>query len=143
MSTRSAIGILSDDGKVLGVYCHWDGYLSNNGKLLRYHYNSLSKVRRLLGYGNISFLGPILGRKHNFDNATREHPDWCCFYARDRGETDQEAKSFDSTKDFEDHYNWSDYYYLFDKKKWVYKHAGENVYHDLDTALKNLKEEAA
>lgn len=140
MSTRSAIGILSEDGRVLGVYCHWDGYLDHNGKILQHHYNSLSKVKKLLSYGNISALAEHIGRKHNFDS--RNHPDWCLFYARDRGESDQQAKSFDNTKDFEEHHDWSEYYYLFHNGKWVYKCGNDPIYHDLATALKEQTQAA-
>jgi|694.fasta_scaffold44857_12 hypothetical protein len=139
MSTRSAIGILSDDGRVLAIYCHWDGYLSHNGKMLQHHYNSLSRAKKLLSYGNASFIAPELGRKHNFDKASTHHPDWCCFYARDRNETDQQAKSFDTTKEFEDHYDWSEYYYLFTNGKWVYKRSRDEIYHDLATALNQVE----
>jgi hypothetical protein len=140
MSTRSAIGILNDDGTVTAVYCHWDGYLDHNGKLLQHHYNSLSKVKKLLSYGNISALAEHIGRKHNFDS--RNHPDWCLFYGRDRGETGQEAKSFASTQEFEEHHGWSEYYYLFNNRRWVYKVPRDQVYHDLATALKNITQAA-
>jgi hypothetical protein len=38
MGTRSTIALEFADGTVEQVYCHWDGYLSNNGKILQAHY---------------------------------------------------------------------------------------------------------
>ena len=62
--------------------------------------------------------------------------------ARDRGEEDQQAKSFDRTKEFEDHYDWSEYYYLFTNGRWIYKHSRDEIYHDLATALNELVDAA-
>ncbi len=31
------------DGIIKSIYCHWDGYPSNNGKILLEHYNSQEK----------------------------------------------------------------------------------------------------
>ena len=71
MATRSAIGI-EVDGKVVGVYCHWDGYLDGVGATLAKHYTSAESVRALVSQGGISSLGETV-------EATT-------FYARDRGE---------------------------------------------------------
>lgn len=38
MGTRSAIVLKREDGKYQGIYCHWDGYPSNNGKILFENY---------------------------------------------------------------------------------------------------------
>ena len=56
MSTRSNIGIQNEDGSVEMVYCHWDGYLSNNGAILRKHYLTESKIRKLIAGGDMSSL---------------------------------------------------------------------------------------
>jgi hypothetical protein len=87
MSTRSNIGIITqkNDGKVRVemIYCHWDGYPSNNGKILLENYSSTEKVRELLKLGDLSSLGSEIGTKHDFDT----HPErQCNFYKRDRGE---------------------------------------------------------
>ena len=36
MGTRSRIGIEMPDHSVVSVYCHWDGYVEGNGKILVY-----------------------------------------------------------------------------------------------------------
>lgn len=57
MATRSNIGIKLDNGSIEMIYCHWDGYLSYNGKILLEHYNTTEKVNELIKLGNISTLG--------------------------------------------------------------------------------------
>ena len=47
MSTRSNIAIENRDGSITSLYCHYDGYLSNNGKILAEHYSDPKKVREL------------------------------------------------------------------------------------------------
>ena len=56
MATRSRIGIENEDGTVSSVYCHWDGYPSNNGKILVTHYTDREKVKELIALGAISSL---------------------------------------------------------------------------------------
>ena len=56
MGTRSTIALEYADGAVGQVYCHWDGYLSNNGEILRLHYTNPFKVRDLLDGGDMSSL---------------------------------------------------------------------------------------
>lgn len=56
MGTRSTIALEYADGTVGQVYCHWDGYLSNNGKILLQHYTDPFKVRALLDEGDMSSL---------------------------------------------------------------------------------------
>lgn len=56
MGTRSTIALEYADGTVGQVYCHWDGYLANNGKILLNHYQDPFKVRALLDEGDMSSL---------------------------------------------------------------------------------------
>jgi hypothetical protein len=56
MGTRSTIALEFADGTVEQVYCHWDGYLSNNGEILQAHYMDPFKVKRLVGLGGFSSL---------------------------------------------------------------------------------------
>jgi len=110
MATRSTIALEFADGSVGQVYCHWDGYLSNNGKILQEHYSDPFKLRDLIDLGSISSLGPEIGEKHPFDNPHKYGtPEYFAeqasrrnittFYGRDRGETDgvlaQYFKNFD------------------------------------------------
>lgn len=54
MGTRSRIGIQLKDDSILSVYCHYDGYPSFNGKVLREFYNTKEKVSQLINGGNMS-----------------------------------------------------------------------------------------
>lgn len=57
MATRSTIWYKDiDSNNYKGVYCHWGGYPSNNGKLLLENYNSLEKVKELVSLGFLSSL---------------------------------------------------------------------------------------
>jgi hypothetical protein len=56
MATRSTIALEYADGTVGQIYCHWDGYLDHNGKILQGHYTDPFKVRELLDGGDTSTL---------------------------------------------------------------------------------------
>ena len=121
MGTRSRIGVMHGD-KLKSVYCHWDGYLSNNGKILQAHYDS-AKANHLVSLGDLSSLGTTIGEKHDFDVRT----DCCTFYGRDREETgvdftvDQSYAEFLS-KDYD-----YEYYYIMCDGVW---YCGVNRSHD-------------
>ena len=56
MGTRSTIALEFADGTVEQVYCHWDGYLSHNGKILQDRYMDPFKVKELVALGGFSSL---------------------------------------------------------------------------------------
>jgi hypothetical protein len=56
MGTRSTIALEFADGTVEQVYCHWDGYLENNGQILQQSYMDPFKVKQLLALGAFSSL---------------------------------------------------------------------------------------
>lgn len=117
MGTRSLIGKVQDDGSILAVYCHWDGYPSNNGRILLEHYQDPRKVDQLIDLGNLSSLGENLGEKHDFDN----RPEGVCtFYGRDRGETDTQATRFENQADFWKAEGWMgiEFVYLRENGEW-------------------------
>ena len=90
MATRSNIGILNEDGTVNYIYCHFDGYIEHNGRILNKHYTTEGKVRMLIELGDISILGEIIGEKQDFNNRIKG----CCLaYGRDRGESGTEART--------------------------------------------------
>jgi uncharacterized cysteine cluster protein YcgN (CxxCxxCC family) len=79
MGTRSSINFYKD-GIVKTIYCHWDGYLSNNGKILLSSYNTIERVEELLSFGDCSSLD---------DDLTK-----CEFYGRDRNEKDSGCREY-------------------------------------------------
>lgn len=90
MGTHSRIGIENEDSTITSIYCHNDGYLSYNGKILHTSYTTEEKIRELMRLGYLSVLGSEIGHKQNFDQPT--DTDWCLAYGRDRGEIYTEAR---------------------------------------------------
>lgn len=60
MSTRSRIIVHCADGKWRGVYCHADGYISHNGRMLFKRFTSRDKCSALVAGGDMSKLGPSI-----------------------------------------------------------------------------------
>lgn len=106
MSTRSSIAIKNKDGSISAVYCHWDGYLENNGILLFEYYNTEEKVRELLSFGDISSLAVSIEK--------------CEFYHRDRGEELRKPENIKNIRNFVKLFSdaWCEYFYLFDNGVW-------------------------
>jgi len=132
MATRSRIGIVNEDGTVSSIYCHWDGYPSNNGRILVDHYTDREKVKKLVELGSISFLKEnvspydphksiendkvrdILDRynpieKHSFQNP---QPGVTVAYHRDRGEEYIKPRINSSLEEYLDDDN-EEYGYVF------------------------------
>jgi hypothetical protein len=122
MGTRSTIALEFADGTVEQVYCHWDGYLEHNGKILQEHYSDPFKLRDLIDLGDLSSLRPTIGTKHAFSqfDLPKEEveafvkltEDMCTFYGRDRGETGVSAKQFVDFQDYLAHHQYEEYEYI-------------------------------
>lgn len=113
MSTRSTIAMKQGD-KVTAIYCHFDGYRAGVGATLEQHYQDADKVRELMNLGNLSALSQEIGEAHDFNSVDDRHENWCLAYGRDRGETGQEARTFDSVADWVTNFNsGEEYYYLY------------------------------
>ncbi len=126
MATRSTIAIEYADGTVDKIYCHWDGYLSNNGAILLEHYKDPFKVRTLMDLGDLSSLGPEIGEKHSFDTLAKYGtPEYqaemdyrrgiCTFYGRDRGEEGVSAKRYKDVADYRENAQFEEYNYILRK----------------------------
>ena len=112
MGTRSRIGIQLKDDSILSVYCHWDGYPSFNGKVLREFYDTKEKVNQLINGGNISAL-------HTNAGWQRETlPEVGPLYYTSRGESiDDNAPRLD--KDMEEFFTDNEEYsYIFRNGEW-------------------------
>jgi hypothetical protein len=100
MATRSRIAIEDQTGKVRSIYCHWDGYPSNNGRILLQHYKTQEKVEALIALGSLSSLNENVeipeGTTHNFKTPAKGIT---VAYNRDRGET-LNIEHHDSVGDF-------------------------------------------
>jgi hypothetical protein len=121
MATRSTIALEFADGTIGQVYCHWDGYLSNNGKILFENYSNPFVLRELIDLGGLSSLRPTIGTKHPFSmfeaNMTQDefynlYRDMCTFYGRDRGEGESDATYFKDFADYEANGQREEYDYI-------------------------------
>jgi hypothetical protein len=56
MATRSLVLKKGDDGRLSGIYVHWDGYPSYMGKTLQMHYTNKDKLDALIAQGHASIV---------------------------------------------------------------------------------------
>ena len=95
MATRSVIarieatGVGGANDTIKAVYCHSDGYLSNNGKILDQHYRDEDNINQLLAEGDCSSLKDTISDT--------------IFYARDRGEDNKEAVTLKDESELLEH----------------------------------------
>lgn len=118
MGTRSSIGIMRENGEIEAIYCHWDGYLSNNGRFLVEAYDTVEKINELINLGDISVL------KRTVDESIAYH--------RDRSEnwSDVLPKFFRNVDDYIETFGMDEEYaYIFINGEWVY-----NSYKEKDGA---------
>jgi len=152
MGTRSRIGVMHGD-KCKSIYCHWDGYLSHNGKILQEHYDS-AKANHLVALGDLSSLKATIGEKHAFSQFELRAEEvagfklltenMCTFYGRDRGEKDTEfqvAHTFDEFLEQCDNCA-AEYYYINKDGVWYCGTTYENT-HPLSKTLTALVEALA
>ena len=146
MATRSTIALEFADGTVQQVYCHWDGYLDNNGRILRDHYSDPFKLQRLIDLGDISSLAADIGDQHDFD----ARGEGTTFYMRDRGETDCYARTFKDFQEYTREASFEEYDYILrnvnGKAQWFVQFYGtDGEYLTLEEAFefKAMDEEEA
>ena len=122
MATRSNIAMKTQDGKIVSVYCHWDGYVANNGKILLENYTDIDKIEALVALGSISSLGEQIGEQQDFDDRSTQKDEWTLFYSRDRGEQL-------SIQEYDDIPSWindmEEYAYLWNGQDWLVNDHGE------------------
>ena len=146
MSTRSSIAIKHEDGSIDAIYCHNDGYLTNNGVILYKNYQDPAKVQQLINLGSISSLGIVPNQdpavkkygflldstefyKLSFDEQDKvwKSITGTIAYHRDRGEQ-LVISHYNSVKEFkkDSHdYSGAEYCYLYQQSsktgKWSWK----------------------
>jgi hypothetical protein len=119
MSTRSRIAIENQNGSVTSIYCHFDGYISGVGKLLKEYYTTQAKVEALIELGDISSLDMT--------------PSSTIAYHRDRDE-DLYKTSYLCVEDLFDlgFQSGEEYVYCFTKNNiWLVNEVGSNQVNDL------------
>ncbi len=130
MATRSTIALEYADGTVEQIYCHWDGYLDHNGRILQEHYIDPFKVRNLMDLGDVSSLGkdimPEPYREHTFN---KPQEGVTVFYGRDRGETGVGSRKFKDYADYRKNSQGEEYNYILrqvdGKAVWFVEFYGE------------------
>ena len=111
MGTRSTIAIEFADNSVSQVYCHWDGYLDHNGKILAQYYTDPFKVRELLDGGDTSTLA----------NSVED----CEFYTK-RGEELRPQRMFKDFAEYQREVQGEEYNYILRRDgKWYVEFYGE------------------
>ena len=154
MGTRSLIAVVHGNNYKT-VYCHWDGYLSHNGRILQEHYDS-PKANNLVALGNISSLQPNIGEKHPFSpfdlpeemrNMTHgefeaKFGNMTTFYGRDRDEEGQEFITHTSKESLIEHFNdgWCEFAYIMQDGTWYVMYQGDDEFYLLSEELVKDKE---
>lgn len=140
MATRSRIAFKREDGLISSIYCHWDGYPENNGKILLENYQDVNKIKQLIVLGSLSSLGPEIGEIQDFENPQRK--EWCLFYGRDRGEKNVDHVNHENEQELIDaaSSSWGEWVYLFDNGQWkVCDMHGSKEFVPLEEVLLNLE----
>jgi len=106
MATRSAIAIetgLPEMGPCIihAVYCHWDGYVTNNGALLLKYFDSLPSAVALIKGGSISSLGEGIDKTE--------------FHHRDMGREMVPASEYGTREEFIEDSNGLEYLYILNQ----------------------------
>jgi hypothetical protein len=110
MATRSTIALEYADGTVGQIYCHWDGYLEHNGKILKEHYTDAFKVRDLLDGGDTSTLSDSV--------------EDCEFYTK-RGEELNPQRMYKSFEEYTREAQFEEYDYILRRDgKWYVQFYG-------------------
>lgn len=116
MGTRSDIIVHCVDGKWRRAYCHWDGYLSHNGRILFDHYTTREQASKLVSLGDMSSLAAKCSKPkgHSYHNKV---DGYTVYYGRDRGEKGTKPVVGDTLLEVwppED--TWTEFTYVFADK---------------------------
>lgn len=127
MATRSTIAMEFADGTVQQIYCHWDGYLEHNGKILFNHYVDPYKTRELIDMGGISSLC-------NTIEETKQGA-----YHFWRGE-ELRVEKFNDFQDYLAHHQYEEYEYILRKDGHWYVQAHDDTFVMLKSALADAQD---
>ena len=127
MATRSTIAMEFADGTVQQIYCHWDGYLEHNGKILFNHYVDPYKTRELIDMGSISSLCNTIE-----ETKQGAHHFW-------RGE-ELRVEKFNDFQDYLAHHQYEEYEYILRKDGHWYVQAHDDAFVMLKSALADAQD---
>ncbi len=106
MGTSSMIANYNEDGTVTATYCHYDGYVSYNGKMLVEFYNTPEAAKAVANAGYLSGLKEDL--QTSLDGSVHSN---------------QPTVTYNSVEDFlaeGREFACADYLYLFDGDAWFF-----------------------
>jgi hypothetical protein len=123
---------------VKSVYCHWDGYLAHNGKILNEYYTS-AQANELVALGDLSSLRSSIGVEHAFSHYDTEmnqeenfklYGEMTTFYGRDRGEENTEFKVAHTFAEFLTQCDncAAEYYYIMKDGVWYVGTTYDNMH---------------
>ena len=116
MATRARIGLELQDGSILSVYHHWDGYPEWLGKTLTTHYNSKELVTELIDGGDMSSCWTT--ERWSNDLLDRHKEEYGPQYYSQRGEDCPPRLDADLCE-YLLAVNAEEYHYLFRNGEWV------------------------
>jgi hypothetical protein len=125
--------------KCKAVYCHWDGHLESNGKVLLENYDS-AKANHLVSLGSISSLGRSVAASNDSHSFDTPEKGVTVFYGRDRGDKDVDFEVFHSDQEMFEYYEES-FYYVMKDGVWYFSN-GFHGWMTLESALETAKETA-
>ena len=102
MATRSTIAIQMPDGKIRGVYIHWDGYIENNGVILAKNYTKAADVVALMLKGSMRTL--------------RETVDNCVYHVDTVNYSI--SYNYENLNDYLDNHPGEEFNYIFTGRTW-------------------------
>lgn len=133
MSTRSMIGIENSDGSIQAIYCHSDGYVEYVGWMLYSRYNTEEKLKKLISLGDISSIGPRIGKKIDYDSYWRNsdyynaNRNQVVAYHRDRGEP-IDKHNYKDKSDYAASVGFGiEFIYLYSNGVWYVRKPGHNT----------------
>jgi len=128
MDIGSIIATRTQDGKLLAIYCHFDGDPNGVGNMLRRYYTDPKKILQLFDLGDLCSLGkrlsPAKGKEHSYDKPAANVT---VAYRRDRGDIGARtiARIIDAPHGLgeEADVNCAEYIWLYDQDSKVWSFA--------------------
>ena len=120
MSTHAIIAKKEGD-KYVAIYCHHDGYPEHMVPTLKKYWDEEEKVRKLIGFGNTSFLENSLDEAIKQSYGVKAYTEESYAHLQEGVENGEEQStgftSLESLKQYA--YEQFAYLYIFDGRKWV------------------------
>ena len=154
MATRSTIALEFTDGTVGQVYCHWDGYLDHNGKILLNSYADPYKLRELIELGSVSSLREEIGVKHPTDAPSRfadpagyevykeKYGHMTSFHGRDYGHGESGTSYFKNFDEYVKEHDYQEYEYILRNDGTWYVSQGDEYVPLMEAIIEMMREEA-